>query len=33
MLGVHLLCRFGGDNAPGTREFLLLLQVNSRLGQ
>ena len=27
MLGVHLLCSFGGDNAPGTRDVLLLLQV------
>jgi len=29
MLGVHLLCSFGGDNAPGTRDVLLLLQVTS----
>jgi hypothetical protein len=29
MLGVHLLCSFGGDNPPGTRDVLLLLQVTS----
>ena len=29
LLGVPLLRSFGGDNAPGTRDFLLLLQVNS----
>ena len=28
-LGVHLLRSFGGDNAPGTRCFLLLLHLNS----
>ncbi len=28
-LGVHLLRSFGGDNAPGTRGFLLLLHANS----
>jgi len=28
-LGVHLLRNFGGDNAPGTRGFLLFLHVNS----
>jgi hypothetical protein len=29
LLAVHLLRSFGCDNAPGTRDFLLFLQVNS----